>query len=179
MPTYPTCNKSPTSLDQTKTISFFLQVQIKAFFCAVHPKSFYKPQMQNGVISFLKGMWRGAFSITESPRLMRILGLEKKPRYAKFVLRKIRVHYGNISCVVFKGGTQNQKGFWLEINCIILKIVKILTKLKKPLIKEQFTKNAPPEMFLILSVVPSLGYGRVLITNLQVICNVHTILHRS
>ena len=59
---------------------------------------------------------------------------------------------------------------------IILKIVKIVTKWK---IKEQFTNNAPREMFLALCVVPSLGYGRVLITNLQVICNVHTILHRS
>ena len=25
--------------------------------------------------------------------------------------------YGNTDCGVFKGGIQNEKGFWLKINC--------------------------------------------------------------
>ena len=31
-------------------------------------------------------------------------------------------HYGIPGCGVFKGGIQNQKGFWLKINCIQMKL---------------------------------------------------------
>ena len=30
-------------------------------------------------------------------------------------------HYGNTGCEIFEGGIQNQKGFWLEINCSLMK----------------------------------------------------------
>ena len=32
-------------------------------------------------------------------------------------------HYGNTSCGVFKGRIQNQKGFWLKINCSQMKVL--------------------------------------------------------
>jgi hypothetical protein len=31
--------------------------------------------------------------------------------------------YGNIGCGDFKGGIQNQKGFWLKINCGLMKLL--------------------------------------------------------
>ena len=31
--------------------------------------------------------------------------------------------YGNTVCGVFKGGIQNQKGFWLKINCCQMKLL--------------------------------------------------------
>ena len=32
-------------------------------------------------------------------------------------------HYGNTGCGVLKRGTQNQKGFWLKINCSQMKLL--------------------------------------------------------
>ena len=32
--------------------------------------------------------------------------------------------YGNTGCGVFKGGIQNQKGFWLKINCSHMKFIE-------------------------------------------------------
>ena len=34
----------------------------------------------------------------------------------------IHEYYGIPGCGVFKGGIQNQKGFWLKINCIQMKL---------------------------------------------------------
>ena len=33
------------------------------------------------------------------------------------------IQYGSTSCVVFKGGIQNQKDFWLKINCSQMKLL--------------------------------------------------------
>ena len=34
----------------------------------------------------------------------------------------LSLHYGIPGCGVFKGGIQNQKGFWIKINCIQMKL---------------------------------------------------------
>ena len=36
---------------------------------------------------------------------------------------KIPIYYANTGCGVFKGGIQNQKGFWLKINCSQMKLL--------------------------------------------------------
>ena len=40
----------------------------------------------------------------------------------EFVI-KIGVSYGIPSCGVFKGEIQNEKGIWLKINCIEMKLL--------------------------------------------------------
>ena len=47
-----------------------------------------------------------------------VVELESATKTGKILI----VYYGNTGCGVFKGGIQNQKGFWLKINCIQMKL---------------------------------------------------------
>ena len=51
--------------------------------------------------------------------------ISQLPKYeftAMKLSRKKLEHYGIPGCGVFKGGIQNQKGFWLKINYIQMKL---------------------------------------------------------
>ena len=41
----------------------------------------------------------------------------------KYVYIFLATQYGNTGCGVFKGGIQNQKDSWLEINCSQMKLL--------------------------------------------------------
>ena len=43
-------------------------------------------------------------------------------RFEQNKYTQIYWYYGNTGCGGIKGGIQNQKGFWLKINCIQMKL---------------------------------------------------------
>ena len=47
---------------------------------------------------------------------------KSNPRLHPIKISSISAQYGITGCGVFKGGIQNQKGFWLKINCIQMKL---------------------------------------------------------
>ena len=50
-------------------------------------------------------------------------GFFTENNYTKYVYIFLATQYGSTGCGVFKGGIQNQRDSWLEINCSQMKLL--------------------------------------------------------